>query len=70
VASTTGRSWTRKDHIRPFLTLSHHNGDDGIESKKFPAGCQVDGTGESSTVEEKLTRRTWKKRREGGEKEQ
>jgi len=35
VASTTGRSRIRKDHIRAILTLSHRNGDDGTESKKF-----------------------------------
>jgi hypothetical protein len=58
VALTTGRSRTRKDHIHALLALSHHDGDDGAESKKFQADCQVDGTGEPSTGEEKLTRRT------------
>ena len=58
VAMTTGRSRIRKDHIHALLTLSHHNGDDGTESKKSQADCEVDGTGERSTGEEKLTRRT------------
>jgi hypothetical protein len=36
VASTTGRSRIRKDHIRTLLTLSHQSGDDddGIEREK------------------------------------
>jgi hypothetical protein len=58
VALTTGRSGIRKDHLHALLTLSHHNGDDGTESKKSQADCQVDGTGEPSIGEEKLTRRT------------
>jgi hypothetical protein len=67
VAMTAGRSRIRRNQTRTFLTLSHHNGDDGIEkSKKFPANCRVDGTGEPLTGEEekkkkKLTRRTRKK---------
>ncbi len=66
VALTTGRSRIRKDHIRTLLTLSHQSGDDGTESKKFPANCRVDGTGEPLTGEEiRLTRRT----RTGKEKE-
>jgi len=72
VASTTGRSRIRKDHIHhhTLLTLSRQNGDDGgtERAKKFPAATnrQVDGTGEPLTGEEeekkkKLTRRTRKK---------
>jgi hypothetical protein len=62
VASTTGRSRIRKDHIHALLTLSHRSGGDGrTESKKFPANCRVDGTGELSTWEEKLTRENAKR---------
>jgi len=67
VALTTCRSGIRKNHVHALLTLSHHNGDDGIESKRFPAKRQVDDTGESLTVEEKLARRTRKRKRKGGE---
>jgi len=50
VALTTSRSRIRRDHIRTSLTLSHQNGDDGIERKKSPAFRPVDDTGESSTA--------------------
>ncbi len=52
VALTTCRSRTRRDHIHALLTLSHHNGDDGKESKRFPAYYGVGGTGESLTTED------------------
>jgi len=37
VALTTSRSRMRKNQFRAFLTLSHQNGDDRIEGKRFLA---------------------------------